>query len=76
MHKIDLGVLNKKQINKVIEGIARSDINIIEMHILKVKENLSMVLNFLTKKEKDRFDAHSEKLIKDLKELNCPAAWR
>jgi len=76
MHKIDLGVLNKKQINKVIEGIARSDINIIEMHILKVKEKLSVVLNFLTKKEKDRFDAHSEKLTKDLKELNCPAAWR
>jgi len=75
MEKIDLGILNRKQVDKVIEAVVRSSINMIEIRVLKINKDLSVVLHFLTRKEKYQFDTNSKRLIKELKKLNNPKAW-
>lgn len=68
--KIDLGILNKKQLNRLLESIRKSDLDVIETHVLKIKENMSVVLGFRNEKEKRQFDEQSEELVKDLRRLS------
>lgn len=67
MKQIDLGFLNRKQLNRVIDEIEMSDLPIIEMHILRVAGEISVILEFRSEEEKDRFDMRSGDLIKDLR---------
>ena len=63
---IDLGFVNKKQLNRLIEEVNLSRLDIIGMQILKVKEKMSVILNFNNEKDKIFFDTQSSKLVKDL----------
>ena len=69
MNKIDCGFLNKKQLNRVIKEIRKSDLDIIEIHIVKIQKEMSMILEFRNENEKKLFDRQSKKLIKDLNHL-------
>lgn len=68
---IDCGFLNEKCLNRTLKEVRNSDLDIIEVHVLKVKENISVVLEFRDEKEKERWNKHSGNLVKDLKKL-----WR
>lgn len=69
MSKIDLGFLNRRQLNRLIKAVARSEVNMIELHVLKRVTNMGVVLVFRNNKDKDRFDAKSYKLVQALKRL-------
>ena len=66
MKQIDLGFLNRKQLNRIIKEVEQSSLDIIEMHILKVGKNISAILEFRSEIEKNRFDMRSGNLVKDL----------
>jgi len=66
MKQIDLGFLNRKQLNRIIKEVEQSSLDIIEIHILKVGRNISAILEFRSEIEKNRFDMRSGNLIKDL----------
>lgn len=66
-NKIDLGFLTDYQLEKIIEHVRRSHLDIVEIHILKVKDNMSCVLEFRTKKEATEFDENSHELVKQLR---------
>jgi len=68
-NQIDLGFINTKQLNRLMEEIACSKLDIIEIFILKVKGNMSVVLRFQDEKERRQFDVQSEKLVKELRSL-------
>lgn len=75
MKEIDIGFLNNKQFNKLIKEIRNSKIPIIEIHVLKVQKEISMILEFRSENERKLFDRQSEKLVEDLKRLRgslCP----
>jgi len=64
--QLDLGFVNKKQLSRLIEEVNLSKLDIIGMQILKVKENMSVILNFNNEKDKTFFDTQSYNLVKDL----------
>lgn len=69
MKKIDLGFLNRKQLIRLIKGVKESDVNIIAIQIVKATQKMSVVLKFINKKDKERFDVEDYNLIQDLKRL-------
>ena len=70
--KIDIGFLNSKQFDRLIKEVRNSKIPIIEVHVLKLQKEMSMILEFRSENEKKLFDRQSEKLIKDLNRLRRP----
>jgi len=66
---IDLGFLSNKQFDRLIKEVRNSQVSVIEVHILKVQKEMSMILEFRSENEKKLFDRQSEKLIKDLNRL-------
>jgi len=69
LKKIDLGFLNRKQLIRLIKGVKESDVNIIAIQIVKATQKMSVVLKFINKKDKERFDVEDYNLIQDLKRL-------
>ena len=67
--KIDIGFLSSKQFDRLMEEVRNSQVPIIEVHVLKVQKEMSMILEFRNENEKKFFDRQSEKLIKDLNRL-------
>ena len=68
-NQIDLGFINTKQLNRLMEEITCSKLDIIEIFILKIKENMSVLLRFQDEKERRQFDVQSEKVVKELRSL-------
>ena len=69
MSKIDLGFLNRKQLNILIDTVVQSEVDIIAIQIIKAVKKMSVVLKFKSNKDKDRFDARGYKVVQDLKRL-------
>lgn len=69
MSKIDLGFLNRKQLNRLIKAVVESDVVMFELHVLKAGNRASAVLVFMTDRDKHRFDTKSTHLVQDLKRL-------
>ena len=67
LNTIDLGPLNKKQLDRLMEEIRNSSIRPIEVQIFQLKKNISsVVLRFITVKDRKKFDRKGEKLVNDL----------
>ena len=64
--QIDLGWLNRKQLDRIIDEIISSKIDIIGLQIFKVRKKASALLKFKNKKDRIQFDTQSSKLVKDL----------
>ena len=69
MNNIDIGYLNRKQMNRLMKEIFQSDIEMIESHVLKWKNKVSVVLVFPTSKEQHQFITQSSNLCNDLRRL-------
>lgn len=67
MIRIDLGFLTDYQLAKITEHVRNSRLDIVEIHILKVKDNMSCVLEFRSEKEATDFDENSHELVKQLR---------
>lgn len=69
MSKIDMGFLNRKQLNRVIRAMVESDVTMFELHVLKAGTKISAVMVFMNDRDKHRFDTKALKLVQDLKRL-------
>lgn len=67
LNNIDLGPLNKKQLDRLMDEIRNSSIRPISIQIFPLKKKInSIVLQFKTVKDRKKFDRNGEKLANDL----------
>jgi len=69
MKTIDIGFVNKKQFNRVIKEVRSSNLDIIEIHVLKLQKEMSIILEFRNENERIFFDRRTKELVKDLNRL-------
>ena len=69
MNKIDFGFVNRKQLNRITKEAESSDLDIIEIHVLKLQKEMSIILEFRNENERIFFDRRTKELVKDLNRL-------